>query len=83
VPILDRDEGAAGPPHLGTRETADLNWQEEAPWPSRTGTDKRASAQRLAGKFSICTKSRLHVYRITTGGGFAVFQVLWLVYLVM
>ena len=30
VPFPDHDEGAPGPSHLGTGETAELNWQEEA-----------------------------------------------------
>ena len=30
VPFPDHDEGAPGPSHLGTGETVDLNWQEEA-----------------------------------------------------
>jgi len=30
VPFLDHDEGDPGPSHLGTGETANLNWQEEA-----------------------------------------------------
>ena len=30
APFPDHGEGAPGPSHLGTGETADLNWQEEA-----------------------------------------------------
>ena len=30
VPFPDHDEGAPSPSHLGTGETAHLNWQEEA-----------------------------------------------------
>src|SRR5271166_4234096 len=37
VPLPDHNEGAPGPSHLGTGETADLNWQEEAP-SSNSGT---------------------------------------------